>query len=178
MLPALEQAGKSASAERARAQTADAVEALGAFLANASAADDVRALAAVVDGCAYLPCTFGGAAVKAEVKAYQAVHARVAQGIALALAYPLSAELARLAREVTARYEDAKRSACKLDNDDLLVRTLDAFERYPDIAARYEDRFKLVMVDEFQDTSQLQIDMIARLAGPRCAHLCTVGDAQ
>ena len=34
------------------------------------------------------------------------------------------------------------------------------------------------MVDEFQDTSQLQIDMIARLAGPRCAHLCTVGDAQ
>lgn len=178
VLPALEQAGKSASAERARALATDAVRALGAFLADASAADDVRALAAVVDGCAYLPCTFGGAAVKAEVKAYQAVHARVARGIALALAYPLSAELARLAREVTARYEDAKRAACKLDNDDLLVRTLDAFERHPDIAARYEDRFKLVMVDEFQDTSQLQIDMIARLAGPRCAHLCTVGDAQ
>ena len=35
-----------------------------------------------------------------------------------------------------------------------------------------------VMIDEFQDTSQLQIDMSARLAGPRCAHLCTVGDAQ
>ena len=83
-----------------------------------------------------------------------------------------------LAREVTARFEDAKRAACKLDNDDLLVCTLDAFERCPDIAARYERRFKLVMVDEFQDTSQLQIDMIARLAGPRCAHLCTVGDAQ
>lgn len=178
VLPALEQAGKSASAERARVQAADAVRALGAFLADASAADDARALASVVDGCAYLPCTFGGAAVKAEVKAYQAVHARVAQGIALALAYPLSAELLALARDVTARYEDAKRVACKLDNDDLLVRTLDAFERCPDIAARYEDRFKLVMVDEFQDTSQLQIDMIARLAGPNCAHLCTVGDAQ
>lgn len=176
--PALEQAGASASAERARAQAADAVDALGAFLADASAADDVRALAAAVDGCAYLPCTFGGAAVKAEVKAYQAVHARVAQNVALALAHPLAAELMALAREVAARYEDAKRAACKLDNDDLLVRTLDAFERRPDIAARYEDRFKLVMVDEFQDTSQLQIDMIARLAGPGCAHLCTVGDAQ
>ena len=132
----------------------------------------------MVDGCAYLPCTFGGADVKAEVKAYQAVHARVAQNVALALAHPLASELMALAREVTARFEGAKRAACKLDNDDLLVRTLDAFERCPDIAARYERRFKLVMVDEFQDTSQLQIDMIARLAGPRCAHLCTVGDAQ
>ena len=178
VLPALERAGKSASAERARAAAADAVEALGAFLADASAASDARALAAVVDGCAYLPCTFGGADVKAEVKAYQAVHARVAQNVALALAHPLASELMALAREVTARFEGAKRAACKLDNDDLLVRTLDAFERCPDIAARYERRFKLVMVDEFQDTSQLQIDMIARLAGPRCAHLCTVGDAQ
>lgn len=147
-------------------------------MADASAASDARALAAVVDGCAYLPCTFGGADVKAEVKAYQAVHARVAQNVALALAHPLASELMALAREVTARFEGAKRAACKLDNDDLLVRTLDAFERCPDIAARYERRFKLVMVDEFQDTSQLQIDMIARLAGPRCAHLCTVGDAQ
>ena len=178
VLPTLERAGKSASAERARAAAADAVEALGAFLADASAASDARALAAVVDGCAYLPCTFGGADVKAEVKAYQAVHARVAQNVALALAHPLASELMALAREVTARFEGAKRAACKLDNDDLLVRTLDAFERCPDIAARYERRFKLVMVDEFQDTSQLQIDMIARLAGPRCAHLCTVGDAQ
>lgn len=178
VLPALEQAGSSASAERARAQAADAVEALGAFLADAGASDDMRALARAVDGCPYLPCTFGGAAVKAEVKAYQAVHASVAQRVALALAYPLADELMRLAREVAARYEDAKRAVCKLDNDDLLVRTLDAFERHPAIAERYEHRFKLVMVDEFQDTSQLQIDMIARLAGARNAHLCTVGDAQ
>ena len=126
VLPALERAGKSASAERARAAAADAVEALGAFLADASAASDARALAAVVDGCAYLPCTFGGADVKAEVKAYQAVHARVAQNVALALAHPLASELMALAREVTARFEGAKRAACKLDNDDLLVRTLDA----------------------------------------------------
>lgn len=176
--PALEQAGKSASAERARAQAADAARALEEFLADASSADDAGALAAVVDGCAYLPCTFGGADVKAEVKAYQAVHKRVAQNVALALAHPLSAELMALAREVAGRFEDAKRAACKLDNDDLLVQTLDAFERHPDIARRYERRFKLVMVDEFQDTSQLQIDMIARLAGPNCQHLCTVGDAQ
>ena len=53
------------------------------------------------------PCTFGGADVKAEVKAYQAVHARVAQNVALALAHPLASELMALAREVTARFEDA-----------------------------------------------------------------------
>lgn len=178
VLPAVERAKKSASSERALAQASDAVESLGAYLADASAADDLHALAAVVDGCAYLPCTFGDATVKAEVKSYQAVHARVAQGVSLGLAYPLASELMMLAREVAARYEDAKRAVCKLDNDDLLVRTLDAFESRPFIAERYEHRFKLVMVDEFQDTSQLQIDMIARLAGANCAHLCTVGDAQ
>lgn len=178
VLPAVERAKKSASSERALAQASDAVESLGAYLADAAAADDLHALAAVVDGCAYLPCTFGDATVKAEVKAYQAVHASVAQRIALSLAHPLASELVMLAREVAARYEGAKRAVCKLDNDDLLVRTLDAFERYPAIAERYEHRFRLVMVDEFQDTSQLQIDMIARLAGPNCSHLCTVGDAQ
>ncbi len=181
LLPALEQAGKSATAEKARVQAADALEALQGFLAahgsTSSCAGDLRAFAAVLERCARVGGNFK-AEVKPAVKEFQVVYDRAAQCAALGLAHPLASELMALARDVSARYEQAKRSVCKLDNDDLLTRTLQAFEERPDIAQRYESRFKLVMVDEFQDTSQLQIDMITRLAGPNCAHLCTVGDAQ
>lgn len=178
VMPALEQAGKSAAAEKARAGAADALDALQAFLTDSTKADEVPALAAVVNECMFLGKNFGGAEVKEAVAAYQEVHARIAQHILIALARPQAVELMTLAREVSRRYEDAKRAIGKLDNDDLLIKTLEAFETCPDIASRYEKRFKLVMVDEFQDTSQLQIDMIAHLAGPNFAHLCTVGDAQ
>lgn len=185
--PALEQAGGSATAERARGQAADAIEALQAFLCRygsvagpAAGADNIaalHALAGALEGCPRIGGNFK-ATVKEAVKAYQAVYEDAARQIALGLAFPLAADLKELAREVSLRYEQSKQALCKLDNDDLLTRTLAAFEQHPDIARRYEDRFKLVMVDEFQDTSQLQIDMIARLSGPRFAHLCTVGDAQ
>ncbi|MBP5313367.1 MAG: UvrD-helicase domain-containing protein, partial [Eggerthellaceae bacterium] len=65
-----------------------------------------------------------------------------------------------------------------LDNDDLLRRTIEAFKTHPDIAKKFGSKFKLVMVDEFQDTSRLQIDMIECLAGEDCVRLCTVGDSQ
>ena len=177
MAGALEQGGKSAAAERARAQAADAAGALSAFVAGRPDAG-LRDLAAVVDGCAFLPKTFGGPDGKERVAAYQEVHAHVCRSLALGLAWPRMAELMALARDVAGRYEGKKRALCKLDNDDLLVRTLAAFEEHPDVAGRYADRFKLVMVDEFQDTSQLQIDLVAHLAGPGLARLCTVGDAQ
>lgn len=188
VLPALEQGGKSAAAERARAQTADAIERLSNYLeglndlgqdgSDVEGALNIHEFAAVVDRCVFLPKTFGNADVKAEVAAYQEVHAHVCREISLGLAWPRAAELLSLARTVLHLYEAKKRAVYKLDNDDLLVRTLAAFEEHEDVARRYEDRFKLVMVDEFQDTSQLQIDLIAHLAGENCARLCTVGDAQ
>lgn len=86
-------------------------------------------------------------------------------------------QLLLLARGAAAHFEAAKRRAGKLDQNDLLLKTLDAFERFPDIEARYRDRFRLVMVDEFQDTSGLQIALISHLTdGDR--RLCTVGDTQ
>ena len=86
-------------------------------------------------------------------------------------------QLLELARGAAGHFEAAKRRAGKLDQNDLLLKTLDAFERFPDIEARYRDRFRLVMVDEFQDTSGLQIALISHLTdGDR--RLCTVGDTQ
>ncbi|OUO90876.1 DNA helicase UvrD [Gordonibacter sp. An230] len=184
---ALAGAGGSATAERARAQAADAASALEAFLAGGVGEEcaegdgaDValRALAGIVDAdCARIGGNFAAVA-KPAVRAFQAVYDRVVCQIALGLARPFASALVDLAADVSFRYEEAKREACALDNDDLLSRTLEALEGHPDIARRYEQRFKLVMVDEFQDTSQLQIDMIARLAGPNLSRLCTVGDAQ
>src|SRR5699024_4022594 len=96
----------------------------------------------------------------------------------LPTALPLAGERMAPAREGAARHEQAKGRLGQLDHDDLLSKTLGALEEHPGLARRYEDRVQPVMVGEFQDTSQLQIGMIARLAGPRFSHLCTVGDAQ
>lgn len=182
---AIAQAKPSAASQKAALAAGEAVCALAAFIDEHGGAEgreaspaDWRAFARTLDRCAFLPATFGGAEVKAGVRACQGMHGHAAQQTALALALPAAEELMELARRVARSYEDAKRALCKLDNDDLLIKTFEAFEARPDIARRYERRFKLVMVDEFQDTSQLQIDMIARLAGEGCAHLCTVGDAQ
>ncbi len=95
----------------------------------------------------------------------------------LGLAGAAREALVRLARDVQGRYEACKRELGSLDQNDLLLKTLDAFEAHPEVRERYAHRFKLVMVDEFQDTSGLQIALISHLTeGDR--RLCTVGDAQ
>ncbi len=96
----------------------------------------------------------------------------------LLAAQPLLETLQALAREARVRFVAAKRRRGLLDNDDLLVLASRAFAEHPEIAALYADKFKMVMVDEFQDTSQMQVDMIRRIAGPGACRLCTVGDAQ
>lgn len=93
-------------------------------------------------------------------------------------ASPLCDDLLFLAREVEAEYEQRKLALNKVDTDGLLKLTLKAFNEHPAIADRYRNQFKLVMVDEFQDTNQLQIDIIDHLAAKGSANLCTVGDSQ
>lgn len=86
--------------------------------------------------------------------------------------------LVALAQLVAEAFARRKREAGLLDNNDLLAFTARAFRDYPAIEAAYANRFKLVMVDEFQDTDQLQVDMIKRMAGEGFSRMCTVGDAQ
>lgn len=65
-----------------------------------------------------------------------------------------------------------------LDNTDLLLCCSQALRAHPAIAEELRRKFKLIMVDEFQDTDRLQVDIISRLAQPGLANVCTVGDAQ
>ncbi len=120
----------------------------------------------------------GAGKAKEHFEAWQMQAVFFLDELQLALARPFVQQLLELAREVKNRIDLRKRQLGKLDNDDLLTKTQELFERFPQLAERYENRFKLVMIDEFQDTSQLQVDMVCRMAGKNCAHLCTVGDAQ
>ena len=96
----------------------------------------------------------------------------------LALAEPRMHEVIDLSGRVFDAYRRRKREAGMLDNDDLLTMASRMFSEHPEIAAEYANRFKLIMVDEFQDTDQLQVNMVKRMAGKNFERLCTVGDAQ
>lgn len=82
-----------------------------------------------------------------------------------------------LARELSEAYEALKLANSYLDNDDLIARCLTALRDHPDIARRYAEQFRLVMVDEFQDTDPRQVELVGLLSGGG-ERLCTVGDAQ
>ncbi len=62
-----------------------------------------------------------------------------------------------------------------LDFDDLIGMTVQLFEQYPDVLAYYQDKFKYIMVDEYQDTNNAQYRLVAQLAAKH-KNLCVVGD--
>ena len=72
-------------------------------------------------------------------------------------------------------YAKALRDANALDFDDLLLKTVDLFEKAEAVRDRYSQKFVHVMVDEYQDTNRPQYLLIQRLAG-RHRNLCVVGD--
>lgn len=90
----------------------------------------------------------------------------------------LTPQLVELARRVDKRYAQLKFEHSYLDNDDLIELALRAVETNAQVARDYEGRFKLVMIDEFQDTDEKQLRLISLLAGNGARHLTTVGDAQ
>jgi DNA helicase-2/ATP-dependent DNA helicase PcrA len=73
------------------------------------------------------------------------------------------------------RYVQVLREANALDFDDLLLRTVELFESSEPVRARYSQRFRYAMVDEYQDTNRPQYLLIRRLAEAH-RNLCVVGD--
>lgn len=62
-----------------------------------------------------------------------------------------------------------------LDFDDLIFKTVELFRYNPDILENYQDRFKYIMVDEYQDTNTVQFKLVSLLAS-KYKNLCVVGD--
>jgi DNA helicase-2/ATP-dependent DNA helicase PcrA len=72
-------------------------------------------------------------------------------------------------------YEAALRRSKVVDFDDLLLRTRELLDRHEDVRSRYEERYRYVMVDEYQDTNGPQYEILRLIAGKR-KNVCVVGD--
>ena len=73
------------------------------------------------------------------------------------------------------RYEDLLRQCSAVDFDDLLLKTYQLFERVPEVAQKYQERYVHFMIDEFQDTNVAQY-AIARQLARHHLNICVVGD--
>ncbi|MGK0309116.1 MAG: DNA helicase-2/ATP-dependent DNA helicase PcrA, partial [Urechidicola sp.] len=62
-----------------------------------------------------------------------------------------------------------------MDFDDLILRTNELLNRFPEVLAKYQDRFRYIMVDEYQDTNHSQYSIVKALAD-RFQNICVVGD--
>lgn len=72
-------------------------------------------------------------------------------------------------------YEKQLKANNALDFDDLLLKTVQLFQTQPDVLEYYQERFRYIMVDEYQDTNTVQFEFISLLAS-KYQNLCVVGD--
>lgn len=81
-------------------------------------------------------------------------------------------------RKIAAAYKEYQKQLKNnnaLDFDDLIVKTVELFKLNPDVLEAYQERFKYIMVDEYQDTNTAQFKLISLLAS-KYQNLCVVGD--
>src|SRR5262249_50639182 len=83
--------------------------------------------------------------------------------------------LEELTASVYGHYQEALEASNLLDFDDLLVKTVQLFQSEPGVLARYRERYRHVLVDEFQDTNLAQYALV-RLLGEGAESVCVVGD--
>lgn len=72
-------------------------------------------------------------------------------------------------------YQEVLKKNNALDFDDLLVKTVELFKSCPEVLNQYQERFKYIMVDEYQDTNTAQFELV-RLLADKYRNLCVVGD--
>ncbi|MEU8412882.1 DNA helicase PcrA [Amycolatopsis japonica] len=93
-------------------------------------------------------------------------------------------DLERRVAEVYVEYQRRLNQANAFDFDDLIMRTVELLQTFPDVAEYYRRRFRHVLVDEYQDTNHAQYTLVRELVGTEAneagiepAELCVVGDA-
>ena len=74
-----------------------------------------------------------------------------------------------------ALYQQRMMTANALDFDDILTVTTELFDKFPEVLEKYRNRYKYIMVDEYQDTNHVQFKLVSQLSGGHC-NLCVVGD--
>lgn len=78
-------------------------------------------------------------------------------------------------QQVYSRLQASMRAYNAVDFDTLLSLTVELFEKHPDVLLRYQERYRYLMIDEYQDTNPIQ-DRLASLLASKYQNLCVVGD--
>ncbi len=81
----------------------------------------------------------------------------------------------RMVAKLYKRYQERMKEANALDFDDILLLTVNIFEKFPDILEKYQKRYKYIMVDEYQDTNHVQFRLVSLLSQAH-NNICVVGD--
>src|SRR4029079_18709385 len=82
----------------------------------------------------------------------------------------------RTVAEVYAAYQARLRGAGALDFDDIIMETVRLFREHPQVLEHYQERFRCVLIDEYQDTNRAQYHLVNLLAAKH-RNICVVGDA-
>ena len=86
-----------------------------------------------------------------------------------------NSEYEEIVLEVFRKYEQKVLKNNSMDFDDLLLLPIKLFKKYPDVLEKYQDRFKYILVDEYQDTNEAQYILIKMLS-QKYKNICVVGD--
>ncbi|GHT57520.1 DNA helicase [Spirochaetia bacterium] len=78
-------------------------------------------------------------------------------------------------RQIYTRYEERLAQIGNVDFGDLIKKPVDILRSQPDVARRFRDRFRVIMVDEYQDANIAQFELLKELCGPE-TYVCVVGD--
>ncbi len=77
--------------------------------------------------------------------------------------------------KIYTKYEALLKANNALDFDDLLIKTVELFKKHPDVLEMYQDKFRFILVDEYQDTNYTQYTITRLLAG-KYRNICVTGD--
>ena len=108
---------------------------------------------------------------------YRQTYARIACCVEAALSAKELELITQISKKVYRAFQDLK-GPRRLDNTDLLRNAYRALRDNPQLAQSYQDQFRMIMIDEFQDTDELQVALLSLIAKSGFSNVCTVGDAQ
>ena len=86
-----------------------------------------------------------------------------------------SSEFEKIVLEVYTKYEKKLKDNNSVDFDDLLILPIKLFKNHDDILDKYQERFKYILVDEYQDTNQAQY-ILTKILASKYRNICVVGD--
>jgi len=84
-------------------------------------------------------------------------------------------DYAFVAAEIYPRYQKALKAFNAIDFDDIIMLTVTLLQNYPEVLGKYQERFRYILVDEYQDTNAAQY-LLLRLLSGKYRNLCVVGD--